>query len=153
MTVCAPPLIKPCMRFSCTRISGSHSVVWPLALWRLPRSRGRHPPESVGFMQPLIRVVTVQDASAGVFAPHPSARTASGLGSGRFWFTGFLRLFWAASVHIGLAVGRIANRRENEAMPLGQTEAGLPGGIRRMDRCRALAALHLRRHARRQKAR
>ena len=27
----------------------------------------------------------------------------------------------------GLAVGRIANRRENGPMPLGQTEAGLPG--------------------------
>ena len=48
----------------------------------------------------------------------------------------------------GLAVGRVANRGENEAMPLGQTEAGLPGRIRRMDGCRALAALHLRRHAR-----
>jgi ATP-dependent DNA ligase len=47
-----------------------------------------------------------------------------------------------------LTVGRIANRRENGAMPLGHTEAGLPGGIRRMDGCRALAALHLRRHAR-----
>ena len=49
----------------------------------------------------------------------------------------------------GLALGRVANRRENEAMPLGQTEAGLPSGIRRMDGCRALAALHLCRYARR----
>jgi ATP-dependent DNA ligase len=48
----------------------------------------------------------------------------------------------------GIAVGRVANRGENESMPLGQTEAGLPGRFRRMDRCRALAALHLRRHAR-----
>jgi ATP-dependent DNA ligase len=33
----------------------------------------------------------------------------------------------------GLAVGRVANRRENGTMPLGQTEAGLSGGIPRMD--------------------
>ena len=44
-------------------------------------------------------------------------------------------------------VGRVANRGENEAMPLGQSEAGLPGGIRGMDGCRAPEALHLRRHA------
>ena len=31
---------------------------------------------------------------------------------------------------------------------LGQTEPGLQGGVFRMDGCRALAALHLRRHAR-----
>ena len=48
----------------------------------------------------------------------------------------------------GLAMGRIANRRENGAMPLGQTEAGLPGRIRRMDGRRTFEALHLRRHAR-----
>jgi hypothetical protein len=48
----------------------------------------------------------------------------------------------------GLAVGRVANRRENGAMPLGQTEAGLPGGVYRMDGGRTSEALHLRRHAR-----
>ena len=48
----------------------------------------------------------------------------------------------------GLAVGRVANRRENGAMLLGQTEAGLPGGIPRMDGCRTPEALHLRCHAR-----
>ena len=32
-----------------------------------------------------------------------------------------------------LAVGRIVNRRENGPMPVGQTEAGLPAGIPRMD--------------------
>jgi hypothetical protein len=49
----------------------------------------------------------------------------------------------------GLAMGRVADCGENGGMPLGQTEAGLSGGIRRMDRRRALAALHLCRHARR----
>ena len=44
--------------------------------------------------------------------------------------------------------GRIANRRENGAMPMDQTEADLPSRIRRMDGCRALEALHLRRDAR-----
>jgi hypothetical protein len=48
----------------------------------------------------------------------------------------------------GLALGRVTNCRENEAMSLGKTEAGLPSSIRRMDGGRALAALHLRRHAR-----
>jgi hypothetical protein len=43
-----------------------------------------------------------------------------------------------------LAVGRVANRRENGAMPLGQTEAGLSGGIPRMDGCRSPKALQLR---------
>ena len=38
----------------------------------------------------------------------------------------------------GLAVGRIANRRENGSMPVGETEAGLPDRLRRMDRCRHL---------------
>ena len=33
----------------------------------------------------------------------------------------------------GLLVRRIVNRRENGRVPLGQTEAGLPGAIRRMD--------------------
>jgi hypothetical protein len=47
MTVCSPPLIKPCMRFSRTRLSGSHSFVWPLASNRLRRSRCRHFPESL----------------------------------------------------------------------------------------------------------
>jgi hypothetical protein len=49
----------------------------------------------------------------------------------------------------GLAMGRVANRSENKSMPLGHTEARLPGAIRRMDGCRAPEALHLRRHARR----
>ena len=48
----------------------------------------------------------------------------------------------------GLAVGRVADCVKDERMPLGHTETGLPGRIRRMDGCRALAALHLRRHAR-----
>ena len=48
----------------------------------------------------------------------------------------------------GLAAGRIVNRRENAPMRLGQTQAGLPSRIRRMDGCRAPAALHFRRHAR-----
>ena len=48
----------------------------------------------------------------------------------------------------GLAVGRIANRREDGPMPVGQTEACLPGRFCRMDGCRTPAALHLRRHAR-----
>ena len=41
----------------------------------------------------------------------------------------------------GVAVGRIFNSTENEAMPLGHPEAGLLGRIRRMDRRRALASL------------
>jgi bifunctional non-homologous end joining protein LigD len=48
----------------------------------------------------------------------------------------------------GLEMGRVADCRENEAMPLGHSEAGLPGRIPRMDGCRALEALHLPRHAR-----
>jgi hypothetical protein len=40
-----------------------------------------------------------------------------------------------------------------EGIPMGQTDAGLPGGVRPVDRCRTPAALHFRRHARRQKAR
>jgi hypothetical protein len=47
----------------------------------------------------------------------------------------------------GLAVGRVADCRENESMPLGHTETGLPNRIPRMDGCRAFEALHLRRHA------
>jgi hypothetical protein len=39
-------------------------------------------------------------------------------------------------------MGRIINRRENGAMPLGHTEAGLPGRFRGMDGCRTPAALH-----------
>ncbi len=46
-----------------------------------------------------------------------------------------------------IAVGRIANRGENGAMPVGQTEARLPGRFRRMDGCRASASLRLRCHA------
>ena len=42
-------------------------------------------------------------------------------------------------------MGRIVNRRKNGPVPLGQTEAGLPGRIRRMDGCRAPASLHLHR--------
>jgi hypothetical protein len=49
----------------------------------------------------------------------------------------------------GVAVGRVANCREKKAMPLGHTEADLPGRIRRMDGGRASEALQLRRHARR----
>ena len=45
-------------------------------------------------------------------------------------------------------LGEIVNRRENGRVPLGQTEARLPACIRRMDRCRTLEALHVRRHAR-----
>jgi hypothetical protein len=41
------------------------------------------------------------------------------------------------------AVGRIVNRRENGAMPLGQTEIGLPGRFRRMDGCRTPAAISI----------
>ena len=52
----------------------------------------------------------------------------------------------------GITVGRVVNRRENGPMRLGQTEAGLPGRIRRMDRCRTFKALHLHRNARRQEA-
>jgi hypothetical protein len=48
----------------------------------------------------------------------------------------------------GLAVGRIVNRRENETMPVAQTDAGLPGGFRGMERRRAPSALHFHRHAR-----
>ena len=48
----------------------------------------------------------------------------------------------------GLTMGRVADRGKDEGMPLGQTEAGLPGRVCRMDGCRAPAALHLRRHAR-----
>jgi hypothetical protein len=32
-----------------------------------------------------------------------------------------------------ISMGRIANRGENGAMPVGQTEVGMPGRIRRMD--------------------
>ena len=45
-------------------------------------------------------------------------------------------------------MGRGADCRENDAMPLGHPEAGLSGRIRRMDVVGALEALHLRRHAR-----
>ena len=48
----------------------------------------------------------------------------------------------------GLAMWRVANSRENEAMPLGQPEARLPSRFHRVDGCRALEALHLHRHAR-----
>ena len=44
--------------------------------------------------------------------------------------------------------GEIVNRGEDDGMPVGQTEAGLPGRIRRMDGCGAPEALHLRRDAR-----
>ena len=44
--------------------------------------------------------------------------------------------------------GESLTAEKMDAMPLGQTEAGLSGRLRRMDRCRALEALHLRRHAR-----
>jgi bifunctional non-homologous end joining protein LigD len=48
----------------------------------------------------------------------------------------------------GVAVGRVAHCRENGAMPLGHPEAGLPGGLRGLDGCRAPAALQLPRSTR-----
>jgi ATP-dependent DNA ligase len=48
----------------------------------------------------------------------------------------------------GIALGRIANRREDGSMPVGQAEACLPSCVCRMEGCRTPAALHLRGHAR-----
>ena len=44
--------------------------------------------------------------------------------------------------------GESLTAEKMDAMPMGHPEAGLPGGIRRMDGCRAPATLQLRRHAR-----
>src|SRR6478672_2911918 len=37
----------------------------------------------------------------------------------------------------GFSLGRVVNRRENGTTPLGQSEAGLPSSLCRMDGCRA----------------
>ena len=44
--------------------------------------------------------------------------------------------------------GESLTAEKMDAMPLGQTEAGLPDRFRRMDRCRTPAALHVHRNAR-----